>query len=204
MTWPAVAKIVEARLRIVAPSYGARSAMHRKGTFGPQLAERWECEIALAPMSRAQARVYEAWLASLRGRLNAFLMPAAAGFLTHSATAAGTITTQPVAGDDELAVTFSAAGPALAAGTLIAIGAPTAAAYQVVELLAAVTPNGAEQVISIAPRRRHAYLTTTPKPTANVQFRFHLADDANGAPSFNVQTGTAGLAVVEAIATPVA
>lgn len=191
-------------MRIVAPSYGARSAMHRKGFYGPQVAERWEGEIALAPMSRAQARIYDAWLADLRGRLNAFLLPAAAGFLTHSATAAGTITTQPDAGDDALAVTFSAAGPALATGTLIAIGDPSDAEYQVVELLEIITPSGGAQTIKIAPRVRHAYVTTTPITTADVQFRLHLADDASGAPSFNVQTGTAGLAVVEAIATPVA
>lgn len=49
---------------------------------------RWEAEITLPPMTRAQAKEYEAFFASLRGMANTFTLANP----LHTATAAGGIT----------------------------------------------------------------------------------------------------------------
>lgn len=201
--WPAGLKIQEARLRIVAPAYGHESAANRKGFYGPSLHEMWAGEIVAAPLSRNSEalRLAESFVAKLRGRLQPFNVPCAAGFMTYSGgTATGTVTTTGVRGSPTIAVSLTA-GRRLLPGTLLMIGSDSAAStFQTVELLEAVNTTGSAQTITVAPRIRHPFAVGQVVTTAGAYVRMRLLTDDGASVDFDIRTGRVVIRAVEAVA----
>lgn len=201
MTWPLAARIREARLRIVAPDYGAQHTLHKRGMYGPRIGEHWAGELVLAALSRHDALAMEAWHASRQGRLQPFVVPAGAGFMTHPAFGVGFVIGIAQLGMNYLDVAISG-GQTLPAGTLLSIGSATADAFQTVEVLTELTTTGSTQTVAIAPRIRHSFPDLTPIALhANATFRLRLRDDDAGFGQYGVGRGAVWtLQVVEAIA----
>lgn len=199
IAWPSGLHIREARLRIVAPSYGRRSEANMSAAYGPAIGEVWAGSIVLAPLSRAQALEYEAFRGQLRGRLKSFRIPAGAGFLTSTASASGTTQAVAACGQDTVTASLTA-GQTLPAGTLLNLGGtPDAEWWQTLELLADTVTTGSAQSFSVAPRIRHAFGLGTTLTTVSPIFRMRLAADDGGGSDYNVSTAQIVLNVVEAV-----
>lgn len=194
---PTIAKIRELRLRVAAPNDNARRPLTRKAPYAPALREMWFAEVALAATAPADALALAAFIESLDGRVDVLTFPLAGGvFGAAHAVAAGTLSGAVAAGANRVKVLKSGAA-VLEPGTLLGIGDPNTAAYQMVE----VTGGGAAsvaQVVHVAPRIRRAFASGTAVAIGSVTARMRLDSDAHNVAA-DVVSGTGTLSLIEAV-----
>lgn len=177
---PTFAHIAELQLSIALVERSVRRPSLK--TRGPQatLTEMWRGQIAFADVSAANARVFASWAEWQDGRVQAFGVTLRQGFATHANNFAGTITVAALPGDSFVYLASSAGSQSLLSGTLLAIGAPGAAGYQVVELLDDATLNSAASLVPIAPRIRKQTPAGTAVAGGDVQAALRFTGDMPG------------------------
>jgi hypothetical protein len=178
LPWPNDAHIVELRYGIDTPSDGGRSGLTRRASYGPMAAEQWSGEILLASVSVAASEVLAAALHDADGKVAALALPLASGFASHVGSIAGTLAAATTRQADRVSLNL-AAGPTIEAGMLMAIGALTDDAYQVVEVLQDFTP-GAAVTVFVSPRIRTVIASGTAVALGAVTARVRLSSDDVG------------------------
>lgn len=193
---PASFKIVELRLAIGAAGDNPRRQLNKSRNPMLPFAEMWRGQIVFATVGRSDAVAQHAALEAFDGKVTAFGVTLKQGFATHSNSLSGTLAAAAVAGADTISLT-SGTLTDLAAGTLLQIGTPGDANYQLVEVLEPVSVKAAVSVY-IAPRIRYAINSGTAVTGGNVTAALKLAKDELGA-TFDIDNGVLAVDVVEAI-----
>lgn len=198
---PSYAKIVEARLAIDAPDYGAQSPLSGFAQYGQRVAEMWRGQLLFAAMSRPNALAFAAFLAGLDGRVAPFLLPAKDGYLSRSLASpvSGTLSGAAVRGADTVLIATANTGITVKRGTLLGIGDPQSAQYQLCEALEQVT-SAATFTVRVAPRIRYAFAGGTAVVFGAVSFKLLLASDELTGLESTITHGNASIDVVEHVA----
>lgn len=187
-TVPAIARIAALSLSVIMRERVATRLVNRKGVIGADVSEVWAGRIEFARLNRADGAALVAFFEGLEGRGSPFLVPLKSGFASQQVTASGTLAS--VSGS-AVNVTL-AAGALIPAGTLMAIGDPQTADYQVCEVLTDVIGAGLVSV-QVAPRLRRAYAAGTAVAFGTVQGKFSLvSDDLSG---FAAAVSATGLSI---------
>lgn len=200
MTIPATLKTVDARLTLVCvPDEAHRSEIDMRAPFPAPYREIWRISAAYAAVRAADAPAIMAAFEALDGRAKPFtleLRPPAWG----QASPPGVALAAAVApGDAALSLTVPS-GATLLAGTLIGLGDPGTAGFQLFETAEDVTGAGAAPVsVPVHPRARRAFAPTVGFACGAVTARFVLTSDAQGASSIDVSTAVFRLDAVEAV-----
>jgi len=188
-------KIVELRLSIGMAGDNPRRPMNKSRNPMTPYAEVWRGQIVFAAVNQADAFAQQAELEAFDGRVTAFGVTLKQGFATHSNSFSGTLASAAVAGADAISVTATAT--ALLAGTLLQIGTPGDANYQLVEVLEDVTV-GAATTVRIAPRIRYAIASSTAVTGGNVTAALKLVKDELDH-RFAIHSGSFTVDVIEAL-----
>jgi hypothetical protein len=192
---PTFAKIAEARLHIAAEADGMASALTRKGYYAVGPREMWRGSFLFAAVSKQNAAALRAFLESRDGPVEAFLVPLKRGFATNAIVDGAVNLAAPAAAGSR---TLRLNTVALPAGTLLALGTPTAARYQVVELLDDV-PASYDVAVSVAPAIRWAYSQGLACAYGDVLGAYVLAKDDSGRAVLDVAHGVVSVEVVESL-----
>jgi len=150
MPLPAFARIVDARLQIVAVGAGVVSEVTRRRFAGPPATERIRIDLALSVMTPSEARAWSAWVEALEGRLGVIDIAMRSSL---SPQTAATLSLEAAAGQGASRIVLeNSSSERVQAGTMIAVGTQDGS-QQVVMLLEDVAPGGTQSV-EIAPRLR--------------------------------------------------
>lgn len=174
----------------------AMSTLTLRSKYGAAHREVWKIEATVSPLRAADMLAFETLLERLDGRVNSLRVAMPAGVATQAATATVALAAASVRGADTLDLEVTTAP--ITAGTLIGVGDITTAAYQVFEVLEDVATQ-ASGAVKVAPRVRYEFADTEPVTVgANVEGRFNLANDSEGAPEYRVSgAGFLNLSLVE-------
>lgn len=200
LTLPSSAKITEAQLVILSPDDAPRNPMNMKLQGGAKARELWSGSIAIAPSSAADLAALLAWLEQFDGRLTAFGIPMAAGFLTLPGAHTATVRVAGETGDATLALEVLPASGTIKAGTLLTLGDPDTDAYQVVEVLAdAAVPGTGDVTVEISPRLRWEFNSGETVTIGATVLRVRLVSDELDGHGYTASHGVVSLQVVEGV-----
>lgn len=193
---PASFKIVELKLSIALAGDNPRRQLNKSRNPALPFAEMWQGSIAFAAVNRADAVAQHAVLEAFDGKVTAFGVTLKQGFATHANSFSGTLAAAAVAGSDTISLS-SGTMTDLKAGTLLQIGTPGDANYQLVELLDDASIKTAVSVY-IAPRIRYAINSGTTVTGGDVTAVLKLNKDELQA-AFNIDNGAVSVDVIEAV-----
>jgi len=159
-------------------------------------AEMWRGQVVFAATNRSDALAQHAALESFDGKVTAFGVTLKQGFATQSNAFSGTLAAAAVAGADTILLQ-SGTLTDLKVGTLLQIGTPGDANYQLVELLDDVSVKSAVSAY-VAPRIRYAINSGTAVTGGNVTAALKLAKDDLAA-TYDIDNGMLAVDVVEAL-----
>lgn len=192
LTLPAIAKIVEMRMRILVPLSDPKLALNRRMPIGPAFREMWLYEVALAPVAPEDTRKLVAALERMDGKINPFTFSLKS--FSRAASLTASVVAAPATGSVTVRLNFTPTGVMLKRGTLISLGDITTSTYQVVEVLADVL-TASDTTVTIAPRVRRKFTTGSAVAVANVQAKAKLnSDDIS-----NSRTPTSGVVSFSAL-----
>lgn len=194
---PSFAKIVELQLAIRTQDTAMISEMRLTRAPNSGHTEMWGGQISLATMTRENGRKLAAFLEAHDGQVEAFLVPANAGYSTHAVSYSGTLQVAAVAGADTITVN-NATDIDIHEGTLLRIGTAGSAGYQVVEVLVPVRIGPGNTLVSVAPRIRSALAAGVAVSSVDVLFALNMTSDTHGV-TFGHDRAIATLEVQEAI-----
>lgn len=143
--------------------------------------ERWEADVSLPPMSKAQARIWIAWLASLKGQFGTFLMGDPDGATALGSAGGSPLVNGPGQTGESLSIDGAATSQTgwLKAGDYIQLG--TGATTTLHQTLADVDTNGSGQAtFDIWPSMRSAPTDSSAVAVVNPQGRWRLAANTQG------------------------
>jgi hypothetical protein len=192
MTLPSYARIVELQLSVgVAEADAQRRPLLNSRAPAVSPTEIWRGQIALAPLTVGDTQRLQSWIETLDGRVTTFFVPMVPGYATHPNTINTTLAATCAAGADRITL---ASAVDILPGTLLALGAPGSADYQMVE----VVETERAGVHYIAPRNRAARAVGLAVTGGTVSAALRLARD-DVAASTGLSSGAATLDVIEAI-----
>ncbi len=168
VVWPTAAKIISARPGVESHSRGGgeSDSGHYKFKIGGGARVVWS--INVAPMCFEDALNFRGFLHSLRGRSGSFLLRVPSKYKGVTPTA--TLSAAVAIGDESLTSSVWADGEA-EVGEWLRVGDTETG-----QLTRIVAVSGGTS-ITVRPRLRAAYATSTAIATGSVQARFRLADE---------------------------
>lgn len=193
---PSTFRIVELRLAVVSAGEHPRRQLNKSRNPMLPFGELWAGQIVFAATGRNDAMAQHAALEAFDGKVTAFGVTLKQGFATQSNSFSGTLAAAVTAGADNISLQ-SATLTDLPAGTLLQIGTPGDANYQLVEVLDDVSVKTATTVY-VAPRIRYAISSSTAVTGGNVTAVLKLAKDELAA-QFDIDNGALAVDVIEAI-----